>query len=446
MEKSKLIGSLQVPGDKSISHRALIFAAFSKGISYIEGLSPAQDCQSTANCLRQLGLEIKEINGKENKSSTCVSVNSPGIKHLNAPQNTLFVGNSGTTIRLMSGLMAGQSFTSHFDGDESIRKRPMARVLEHLEKMGAQISYNGEQGLAPFAITGGHIKGTEFKLKVASAQVQTALLLAGLQANGRTTIHLPGIARDHTTRMFDYIGIPFEKNDEPNNFSKGEYTSVSIEALTEPIGPYQYKVPADISSAAFFMVAAACLPGSKLLLTNIGINAGRTLAINVLKRMGADITLLNERIVAGEPIADIQVLGSEQLIGTELDAAEIASGVDEIPVLALAGTLCNGTFSVKGAEELRHKESDRLKLITNNLKAAGADIKELEDGFIITGKKNISGGSRWQRALDHRLAMSGLIANLLFNNPLKIEETASTVISYPNFAEDLKSLVQSLPV
>ncbi len=439
--KTILKGRLQVPGDKSISHRALIFAGFAKGVSQVEGLSPAQDCQSTAQCLQQLGLNIqtKESNGKTN--DTYIEIESPGINHLVAPTNTLFVGNSGTSIRLLAGLTAGQTFPCQFDGDQSIRKRPMARILDLLETMGAQVKYLEGQGLAPFVINGNNIQGTEFTLKVASAQVQTALLLAGLQASGKTTVNLPGIARDHTTRMFSHIEIPFIS--EQQIIQKHTYSSVTVEALKEPIAPFRYKVPGDISSAAFFMVAAACTPGSKILLTNVGINQGRTLVIDVLKRMGANITLVNERIVASEPVADIEVVGEDQLIGTTVNATEIASGVDEIPILALAGTLCKGNFSVSGAEELRHKESDRLKLITDNLKMAGAGIVESQDGFTILGKKNIPGGSHWQTHLDHRLAMSGLVANLLFDNPLDIEETESTAISYPSFAQDLNTLLSS---
>lgn len=431
MNKSKLNGTIQVPGDKSISHRVLIFSSFCKGITEIEGLSPAQDCLSTANCLRELGLKIenRESHAKANHHSY-ITVESSGIKTLIAPKNNLFVGNSGTTIRLLSGLVSGQPFTCHFDGDESIRKRPMARVLEQLQKMGTQINYLANHGLAPFTIQGGNLQGADFQLKVASAQVQTALLLAGLQAEGKTTVHLPGNARDHTTRLFSHMNIPFESNNG----------TVTVEVLKNPVKPFKYKVPADISSAAFFMVAAACLPGSKLILTNVGINAGRTLIIDVLKRMGANITLLNTRVAAKEPIADIEIIGGERLKGTKIYGSEIASGVDEIPVLALAGALCEGNFVVADAEELRHKESDRLKLITDNLKAAGANLTESIDGFTIAGKKNIPGGSFWQTHLDHRLAMSGLVANLLFDQPLNIEETASTAISYPSFANDLNSL------
>ncbi len=435
MQKSKLIGSIEVPGDKSISHRVLIFASFCKGITKIEGLSSAQDCASTANCLRALGIKINdgEKTNSKGQRQSFISVESSGIKQLSAPSRALFVGNSGTTIRLLSGLTSGQPFTCQFDGDESIRRRPMARVLQHLERMGTQIKYLDREGLAPFTIRGGNLEGKEFNLKVASAQVQTAILLAGLQANGKTKVHLPGTTRDHTTRLFNHMGIPYDTDNG----------SVSVEELTEAVKPFQYKVPADISSAAFFIVAAACLPGSRLVLTNVGINSGRTLVINVLKRMGAHITLLNTRIVADEPTADIDIRGEDQLIGTEVAGDEIASGVDELPILALAGAFCKGNFVVRDASELRHKESDRLQLIVNNLKAAGADITESEDGFAIVGGKNIGGGSFWQTHLDHRLAMTGLVANLLCDNPLKIEETDSTGISYPTFARDLESVTQS---
>ncbi len=298
--------------------------------------------------------------------------------------------------------------------------------------MGAAITYANGQGQAPFTITGGKLEGTEFMVSVASAQVQTALLLAGLQAAGQTTVVLPGPARDHTERMFSYTGIPFKKN--------GEH-SLSVEKLAEPIKPFVYNVMGDISSAAFFMVAAACLPGSDLMLTNVGINDGRILVIDVLTRMGANIELVNKRQQSGEPVADIKIKGGERLKGINISGHDIARGVDEIPVLALAGSLCNGNFSVSDAQELRHKESDRLQLITANLKAAGAEIAESENGFVIAGKKQLTGGSFWQTALDHRLAMTGLVANLLCNEPLTIEETDSTAVSYPDFVKDLQSLI-----
>jgi 3-phosphoshikimate 1-carboxyvinyltransferase len=234
--------------------------------------------------------------------------------------------------------------------------------------------------------------------------------------------------------MFNHMGIPLKVNDEH---------SLTVNQLTEPVKPFTYNVMGDISSAAFFMVAAACLPGSDLTLTNIGINEGRTLVIDVLTRMGANIELLNKRDSSGEPVADIRIKGDAQLKGTSISGADIARGVDEIPVLSLAGCLCEGNFLVSDAQELRHKESDRLQLITANLKAAGAEIAESEDGFVIAGKKQLPGGSFWQTALDHRLAMAGLVANLLVENSLTIEEIESSAVSYPGFAQDLKSVVVS---
>ena len=243
MIRAKLIGSLEVPGDKAISHRALIFASFCKGISTVSGMSP-QDCQSTADCLSKLGLRIKteKSNGQKNQSVSCVSIEASGLKNLVTAQDTLFAGNSGTTMRLMSGLLAGLSFRSCVDGDHSLRKRPMSRVLEHLKAMGAQIDYLEGEGHAPFTITGGNLNGEHFKLKIASAQIQTALLLAGLQASGRTTVQLPSLVRDHTTKFFKYIGIPFKIDAE---------NTVSVSALEEPVKPFQYLIPGDISSAAF---------------------------------------------------------------------------------------------------------------------------------------------------------------------------------------------------
>ncbi len=263
MTKTKLIGSLEVPGDKALSHRSLIFAAFSKGTSRVENLSPAGDCLSTVNCLRQLGLDIAVTH--KNGTQAAAIITAAGISKLAASQETLFADNSGTTMRMLAGLLAGRPFSSHLDGDDSLRRRPMARVLEHLKTMGATISYANGPGLAPFTITGGNLEGTEFKLTVASAQVQTALLLAGLQAKGKTTVILPGPARDHTERMFSYTGIPYNKDNEQ---------SISVEKLSGPIKPFTYNVMGDISSAAFFMVAAACSPGSDLMLTNVGINEG----------------------------------------------------------------------------------------------------------------------------------------------------------------------------
>lgn len=432
--KGKLEGSLAVPGDKSISHRALIFSALTRGVNKIHHLSPAEDCQSSMQCLNQLGLQFERIeNGAAAKISSSWLVTSPGLEELKPPTDTLYAGNSGTTIRLLSGLLAGRSFDSRFDGDASLRSRPMARVLDHLKSMGAAVSFEQQDGRAPFTIQGQKLSGRHFELKVASAQVETALLLAGLQAEGKTSIKLPTLARDHTVRMFRFIGVPFSREKDGGT---------SVEALQQPVQPFEIQVPGDISSAAFFMVGAACLLGSNLLLEKVGISPGRTLVIDVLRRMGGNISLLNEREVCGEQIADIRIIGDKRLTGTVIESEEIAQGVDEIPILALAGAVCDGTLTVRGASELRHKESDRLALITQNFSAAGCQIEEFEDGFSIVGKLNIAGGSSWRTQLDHRLAMTGQVASLVFEKPLQLEETESAVISYPTFADALSLLIR----
>jgi 3-phosphoshikimate 1-carboxyvinyltransferase len=430
--KTKLRGVLAVPGDKSISHRALIFSALSQGTNKVYQLSPAEDCMSSMRCLTSLGLKFTKIEDEKNSNGLSWQVVSPGLDGLKAPQETLDAGNSGTTIRLLSGLLAGRNFESRFDGDESLRGRPMARVLDHLKAMGAEISFETHAGRAPFTVKGKQLTGQNFKLKVASAQVETALLLAGLQAKGKTSVKLPTLARDHTLRMFKHIGVPF---------TRGVDGTTTVERLEKSVGEFEIHVPGDISSAAFFMVAAACLEGSDITLQSVGVSPGRTLVIDVLKRMGSDLTVLNEREVCGEKIADIRIVGGKRLKGTTISGDEIAQGVDEIPILALAGAVCDGEFTVKGASELRHKESDRLALITKNFSSAGCDVEEFEDGFTIKGKPSIAGGSYWATALDHRLAMAGQVASLVFENELELEETASAGISYPDFTADLKSLL-----
>jgi 3-phosphoshikimate 1-carboxyvinyltransferase len=427
--KAKLSGSLVVPGDKSISHRALIFSALSRGQSKIYGLSPAEDCQSSASCLRHLGLSISNESRGSNMVTT---VDSPGLACLIPPSEVLFAGNSGTTIRLLSGLVAGRNFASRFDGDDSLRSRPMSRVLKPLSQMGARINYEKEQGRSPFTISGSELEGQFFQLEVASAQVETALLLAGLQASGQTTVRLPHIARDHTARMFRFLNVPF---------TEAADGAISVSKLVEPVPPFELFVPGDISSAAFFMVAAACLPGANIVLEKIGMNPGRTLVLDVLRDLGADISLENEQQLCGEPVADIRVRGGNKLKGGSIAATEVAQGVDEIPILALAGCMCEGDFSVRGAAELRHKESDRLALIVENIRAAGGEIDDFEDGFVIHGSGSLKGGSKWSTKLDHRLAMSGLIAQLLCQTPVVVEETDSAAISYPTFAQDLARLL-----
>jgi 3-phosphoshikimate 1-carboxyvinyltransferase len=436
MKKKSLKGTLTVPGDKSVSHRALIFSSLIKGEMEIINCSPALDCASSADCLRALGLTIEPVEF----TGGPISVKSPGLFDLTKPSKPLYAGNSGTTMRLLSGLLAGQPFSSTLDGDGSLRKRPMARVLKHLEEMGASVKYlaataSGSQtngaGCAPFEIQGHKLTGRDFNLQVASAQVQTAILLAGLQAEGKTSVTLPHVVRDHTVRMFQWLGVPFE--------AKGD-TYVQVEKLSAKISGKRIEVPADVSSAAFMLVGAALAEGSHVLLSNVGMNEGRLLVVDVLKRMGADLTIENERLFGQEPVADLRIRSGPRLKGTTISGAEVATGIDEIPVLALAGALCEGTFTVRDASELKHKESDRLQAIIDNLSAAGAKIEGLPDGFIIQGAPTLKGGSKWHTYDDHRLAMSGMIAQLVCQEPPQLEEIESIGISYPGFAKDLESL------
>ncbi len=296
--------------------------------------------------------------------------------------------------------------------------------------MGAHIQYLGAEGRAPFTITGGNLTGRTHHLPVASAQVQTSILLAGLQAEGRTSVMVPLPVRDHTARMFRHIGVPHEANN----------LSIAVDRLERPLRPFSLKVPADISSAAFFMVAASCLPGSEIELTGVGINPGRRLVIDALARMGADIEERNQRVICQEPVADLLVRGSGRLSGTTITAEEVSSGIDEIPALAVAGSLCQGQFEVTGASELRVKESDRIKALVENLRAAGAAVQELPDGLKIEGSPLLTGGSLWQSYQDHRLAMAGFIAGFLSNNPIKIDDCHCIAISYPSFLRDLMLL------
>lgn len=422
----KIIGTLQVPGDKSISHRALIFSLLAKGKCNVTRLSPAADCKSTADCLSALGVAITK------KGTGAYEIDSPGLHGLRESARILDAGNSGTTIRLMSGMLAGQPFTSTLDGDDSLRKRPMSRVLNYLVEMGAKVMYAERENYAPFQISGGKLHGKRFKLQIASAQVQTAIILAGLQADGETSVELPNVVRDHTERMLRHAKVPFKQN--------GLTTSVT--RLEHAVEGFNINVAGDISSAAFFMVAAACLPGSELRLPNVGLNKGRTLVIDVLREMGAQIEITDEREEDGEPMATIVVRGGDRLKGVTIGGDRIAAGIDEIPVLSLAGAVCGGVFAVRDAGELRVKESDRLALICSNLKAAGATVDEHEDGFDLQGVQQLAGGCDWKTHGDHRLAMMGMVASAICKNPVVVDDPACVAVSYPNFEADLQSALK----
>lgn len=417
--------NLVVPGDKSITHRAYFFSAFSRGQSRVLNASPARDCLSTRKCLEALGLGFERNNQD-------VSISSGGLNSLRRPDSILNAGNSGTTIRLLTGLLSGRPFSAELDGDESLRRRPLKRVTEPLRQMGADFE-ESEGGRAPIVVHGNSLEGGSFQLEQASAQVQTALVLAGLQASGETSIVVPHIVRDHTFRMLKHLDIPVISN-SPRH--------LGVFGLRGAVEPFEITVPGDISSAAFFMVAASLLPRSCVSFDNLGVNEGRLLILKSLKKMGAEIHLENERLLCEEPVATVGISCNNRLNGITLERKDLASGIDELPVLALAGAFCQGEFKVRGAGELRHKESDRFALLVENLQNAGVSIQASGDDFSIQGKENIAGGSLWKTGGDHRLAMTGLIASLLFEKPVEVDDTSCIDISYPGFQADLALILK----
>jgi 3-phosphoshikimate 1-carboxyvinyltransferase len=421
---TRLAGKLCVPGDKSITHRAILFAALCKGECEIVGAGMNEDCQATIRCLQDLGLEI-EID------AAVVKIKSAGLAALRIPQHTLDVKNSGTTMRLLTGLLAGANLTCTIDGDESIRKRPMKRIFEPLGLMGAKFTCLDQPNCAPFELQGNQLHAIEYHSPVASAQVEAAFVLAALQAEGQSTIKLPAQVRDHTQRLLKFAGVPIESTN---------LTDTYVKNLTGPIAPYRLEVPGDLSSAAFLIVAAALLPGSDIVLPGVGINPGRRLIIDTMLKMGANVQIENCRNYALEPVADLHVKYSPQLKGTTISGAEVALGIDEIPILALLGCFCEGSFFVKNAAELRYKESNRLQSMVENLDCAGAAIQQEDDGFEITGSSVLKGGCSWATYGDHRLAMTGIIAGLLSHEPIKVDDTKCVSASYPTFESDLHAL------
>ncbi len=407
-----LKGNFKVPSDKSISHRAAMFASLVKEPVLISNFSLGADCMSTLSVLENLGVEVNF----QSKNSLIVS-NKEGYKE---PKNILDAGNSGTTIRLMSGILAGQDFYCVMTGDESLRKRPMARVINPLKKMGANIWARDNNTKAPISIKGGKLKAINYNSPVASAQIKSCVLLAGLHADGITTVNESEKSRDHTERMLEYLNA--------NIINKG--TTVTIgnsQLVSKPI-----TIPGDISSAAFFLVAGAIVPDSEIIIQDVGLNPTRIGIIDVLQMMGAEIEILNQRIDCNEEIGDIKVNYSN-LKAITIDKEIIPRIIDEIPIIAVAATQAKGTTVIKGAEELRHKESDRIKAVYTELKKLGAEIEEQPDGFIIHGKTKLKGKCTLETYHDHRIAMSAYIAGLIADKPIKINEFHWVNISFPEF-------------
>jgi 3-phosphoshikimate 1-carboxyvinyltransferase len=421
-----LRGTVQVPGDKSISHRALLFGAIAEGETRIEGLLPAEDPLSTAACLRAMGVEVSAIRAGET-----VLVRGVGLDGLQEPADVLDCGNSGTTMRLMLGLLAGRA-GRHFvlTGDGSLRGRPMRRVGAPLAEMGAVIHGRKQGNFAPLAVLGQALQGTTIHTPVASAQVKSAILLAGLTAAGPTTVIEPAQSRDHSERMLRAFGAELtvggpgltEVIVTPGNRLKGQAVVV----------------PGDISSAAFWLVAAAITPGAALTVENVGLNPSRTGILEVLEQMGARLEVVNRRDVAGEPVGDLRV-GHGPLRAFEIGGELIPRLVDEIPVLAVAACCAEGVSRIRDAGELRVKETDRLAVMARQLGAMGARIEEFEDGMAITGATELQGATV-DSETDHRVAMSLAVAAGIATGNTELHRPEAAAVSYPNFWDDLQRL------
>jgi len=409
---------VRVPGDKSISHRALLLGALAYGSSQIRGFLPCGDCLATLACLRALGVEV------ETHDPTTLTIHGRGLYGLRPPAVPLNCARSGTTMRLLAGILAGQPFESTLTGAPQLLRRPMRRITEPLRRMGAEIEDTG--GHAPLAVCGRRLRGCDHTLTIASAQVKSALLLAGLYAGGPTTIHQPGPARDHTERMLTAMG------------ANVEISGLTVTLSPSPPLPLSLNIPGDISSAAFPLVAAALLPGSEVTIESVGVNPTRTGLLDVLRAMGAELALDNEREQGNEPVADVTVRASD-LAGVEVGGDTVVRMIDEFPVLAVAATQAHGATVVRDAAELRVKETDRIALLVAELRALGARIDALPDGFIIEGPTLLHGAVVDSHG-DHRLAMALAVAGMVAEEEVVIENVECIADSFPGFVELMRRL------
>ncbi len=417
---ASLHGEISVPGDKSISHRAVMFASLAEGTTKITHFLQGADCLSTIACFRKMGVAI-------DMTDEGIYVHGKGLHGLSAPSDILDVGNSGTTTRLMSGILSGQNFESTITGDASIQSRPMKRIITPLTMMGADISSLKGNDCAPLAIRGKSLSGISYISPVASAQVKSCVLLAGLYADGKTSVTEPTLSRDHTERMLRGFGATV--------LSEGNTATI----LPEPtLRAMDIAVPGDISSAAYAIAAALIIPGSEVLVKGVGVNPTRDGLIRVLLNMGADITYVNTYEAGGEPAADLLVRYSH-LHGTIVKGDIIPTLIDELPMIAVLAAFADGITTISDAAELKVKESDRIAVVTENLKAIGADITPHDDGMTIVGGKALS-GARIHTYLDHRIAMSFAVAGMALNGDTIIEDAECASVSYPAFYEDLEKL------
>ena len=420
-----LRGTLTVSGDKSISHRAVMLGSLATGTTEIEGFLPGEDCLSTIRCFRSMGVQIEQ-------NGSSVKVFGRGLRELTAPAGILDCGNSGTTTRLLSGVLAAQHFNSVLSGDASIQRRPMKRIMIPLRAMGADITSVSGNDCAPLSVHGKQLYGVHFNSPIASAQVKSAVLLAGLYASGQTTVTEPALSRDHTERMLRSFGAKVLTG----NFE--DRPSVTV-TETQNLYGTEISVPGDISSAAFFLVGASIVPGSEVVLRNVGINPTRDGVISALRAMGAKIEVLEVRNEDSEPAADLLVRYAP-LHGIEIGGALIPRLIDELPVLAAAAAVAEGRTVIRDAAELKVKESNRIRTMAEGLSRLGATVRETEDGLIIDGGAALHGGAV-ESYSDHRIAMSFAILSLVTDGEVRISDPDCVNISAPTFYEDLKSLL-----
>jgi 3-phosphoshikimate 1-carboxyvinyltransferase len=415
-------GTIEVPGDKSISHRAALLGGMAHGETHISNFLLGQDCLSTLRCLKQLGVSSE-------RQGTEVWIRGEGMEAWTEPTDVLDAGNSGTTSRLMLGVLAGSPFAVTLTGDASLRCRPMRRVTDPLKQMGAQIIGRHDGHLFPLTMRGGQLKGQTFRTAVASAQVKSAIILAGLRANGETIVEEPALSRDHTERMLRGFGVEVIS----------DKTVVRVHGGSRLTGQ-EVSVPGDISSAAFFLVLGSLARSGELILPNVGVNPTRTGILDVLKAMGADIELIDVMEICGEPRATLLVRPAK-LQGIEIGGDMIPRLIDEIPILALAASFAEGETVIRDAAELRVKESDRIRTVAEGLNALGAKVEELPDGLRIQGQRSLRGGQASSLG-DHRLAMTWAIAGMLSKEGVSVEDMDAADVSYPNFLDVIKKVAR----
>ena len=415
-----LRGELNIPGDKSISHRAIMFGALADGTTEITNFLQGADCLSTISCFQAMGVPIENHTDR-------VLIRGVGLHGLRQPEQMLDVGNSGTTTRLISGILAGQTFTSTLNGDASIQKRPMKRIIDPLTQMGADISSLHNNGCAPLSIHGGQLHGIAYQSPIASAQVKSCVLLAGLYADGMTSVTEPALSRNHTELMLSGFGAQVKTNG----------LTAAVHPEPKLIGQ-KIAVPGDISSAAYWIAAALAVSGSELVLKNVGINPTRDGILRVVEAMGADIVRENIRTISGEPVCDL-IVRSSSLHGVTVAGDLIPTLIDEIPVIAVLACFADGDTVIRDAQELKVKESNRIDTVVEGLRAMGADAVATDDGMIIHGGKTLH-GAVIDSHLDHRIAMSFAVAGLMCEEPTTILNADSVVISYPDFYESLEKI------